>query len=121
MDEALGLGSSLDGGSTAGAIRPEDLFRYAAPGVRSFTESATATPYFSIDGGTTNLVGLNQGPAGQADFGDWVSSATPRVQDAYGTPGASVSLAAGDPELTALDVIGYNFTPRPPCRSLPAS
>ena len=116
FNEALSLGSDLDTGNTAGHIRPEDLFRYAAAGIRSYTTSSAATSYFSVDGGVTNLVGFNQtGPAGGADYGDWVSSATVRVQDAFGTPGATPVF--GSAEKTALDATGYNFavvsTPEP--------
>jgi hypothetical protein len=111
MDEALGLGSNLDTGSTSGAIRPEDLFRYSASGVRSYTTSSSATSYFSINGGVTNLINFNQ-TGGGSDYGDWASSGTPHVQDAYGTPGSAPGLGV---ELTALDAIGYNFvsTPEP--------
>ncbi len=106
IDEVLGLGSGLDLLSSGldHLSRPEDLFRYSANGVRSYTTSSTATSYFSIDGGATNLVGFNQSGGG-SDYGDWVSSSTPRVQDAYGTPGATPNLGV---ELVALDVIGYN-------------
>jgi hypothetical protein len=114
-DEALGLGSNLDTGSTTGDIRPEDLFRYSAPGVRSYTTSSSASSYFSVNGGTTNLVNFNQsGPPGGADYGDWASSSTARVQDAFGTPGATPIYGV---EATALDAIGYNYvsvpTPEP--------
>jgi hypothetical protein len=108
-DEALGTGSNLDSGSTTGNIRPEDLFRYSAPGVRSYTTSPSATSYLSVNGGVTNLVGFNQtGPPGGADYGDWAGSGTPRVQDAFGTPGASAVF--GVDERDALDATGYNFT-----------
>jgi hypothetical protein len=114
MNEALGLGSNLDTGSTSGAIRPEDLFRYSAPGTRSYSTNSGATAYFSVNGGTTNLAGFNQtGPPGGSDYGDWDSSSL-RVQNAFGTPGSSPSFGV---EQAALDAIGYNFnavtTPEP--------
>jgi len=112
-DEALGTGSNLDTGSTIGDIRPEDLFRYSATGVRSYTTSSSATSYFSVNGGVTNLINFNQvGPPGSSDYGDWASSGTPHVQDAFGTPGASP--VWGVDEQTALDAIGYNFVSASP-------
>jgi hypothetical protein len=99
IDEVLGLGSGLPGFSN---IFPEDLFRYSALGVRSYT-SATTNAYFSING-TTLLSQFNNTSNG-AEYGDWASSATPQVQDAFGTPGANPTL--GPNELIALDVIGY--------------
>ncbi len=107
-DEALGLGSNLDSGSTIGHITPQDLFRYSAPGVRSYTISSSATSYFSVDGGVTNLIGFNQaGPPGGSDYGDWATSGTPHVQDAFGTPGANPAFSIYEQD--ALDSIGYNF------------
>ena len=104
-NEVLGIGGT---GSllptTSGAVGTLDLFRYSAPGVRSFTTSGTS--YFSINGGTTNLVNFNQAGGG-SDYSDWASSATPQVQDAFGTPGVDINIGAN--ELTALDVIGYNL------------
>ena len=55
----------------------------------------------------------NQNDGG--DFGDWQSNplppgVAPKVQDAFATPGANPSLGV---ELTALDVIGYNFAATP--------
>jgi hypothetical protein len=53
---------------------------------------------------------------GGGDYGDWWSSGphTPRVQDAFGTTGATPNLGV---ELTFLDVIGWDLvtgTPPPP-------
>ena len=110
IDEVLGFGSALNnlnnGDPTpTGAIGTLDLFRYSAPGVRSFTTDVNASAYLSVDGGTTNLVNFNQTQGG--DFHDFASSpGTPRVQDAFGTPGSSPTL--GIAEFTALEDIGYN-------------
>jgi hypothetical protein len=116
MDEVLGIGgegSDLASGTT-GAVGPLDLFRYISPGVRSYSQSANIAPYFSINGGTTELVYFNQ--VSGADYGDWGNGVTPaevdgnsppQVQDAFGTPGTDVNL--GMNELTALDVVGWNL------------
>jgi hypothetical protein len=127
MDEVLGIGgegSVLGSGTSAailptGAVGPLDLFRYSAPGVRSFSQSANVSAYFSINGGHTNLVYFNQ--VYGADFGDWGNGTVPaeedgntppQVQDAFGAPGVDVNL--GFNELTALDVVGYNLTEQVP-------
>ena len=78
--------------------------------MRSLTTNSSATAYFSIDGGVTDLVNFNQ-TAG-ADYADWASSGTPQVQDAFGTPGTT-NVNVGTNELTALDVIGYNLNAVP--------
>ncbi len=104
IDEVLGLGSGI--GKSFNGPRPMDFFRYAAPGVRSFTTSSSAGAYFSIDGGVTSLVGFNQAGGG-SDYGDWLGSSTPRVQDAFGMAGVTPNLGV---EIKALDVIGYDYT-----------
>ena len=118
MDEVLGTGgggSQLEaGGSTTGPVGPLDLYRYSALGVRSYTDAAGADPYFSINGGATNLVYFNQ--TGNGDYADWGNGITanqqgnnpPLVQDAFGTPGSNPQLSSQ--ELTALDVVGWNLT-----------
>jgi hypothetical protein len=109
IDEALGLGSGLNLPSDFPRLsRPQDLFRYSSPGVRSYDTSSTVTSYLSIDGGVTSLIGFNQN--GAADYGDWASTGITHVQDAFGTPGSQPDLNV---ELTNLDVIGYTLTPEP--------
>jgi hypothetical protein len=120
LDEVLGIGgtgSNLGNGGTA--IGSLDLFRYSAPGVRSYTTNANATSYFSIDGGNTVLSFFNQ-QAG-ADYADWSSNPIPggfpvQVQDAFGTPGTNPTL--GSNELTALNVVGYSLSAVPEPSSL---
>jgi hypothetical protein len=108
MDEVLGLGSALNGlnnGTPAptGDVDSMDLFRYDQNGNRSFSTTLSSQAYFSLDG-TNQLVRFNQTDG--ADFQDWASSGTPRIQDAFGTPGATPDFNV---ELIALDVIGYHF------------
>ena len=128
LDEVLGIGGGgsqlsvtdfneytdgLPGAPAIGSVGPMDLYRYSAPGVRSFSLYYTASPYsyFSIDGGNTVLSYFNQyGDA--TDYGDWLSDPFPagygpQVQDAIATPGANPSLGVN--ELTALNVIGYTL------------
>jgi hypothetical protein len=119
IDEVLGIGGagSMLASGTTGPVGSLDLFRYSAPGVRSYTTSTTATPYFSINGGVTDLVHFNQ-YGNQSDYGDWADGVSPadgqgnspaQVQDAFGGPGVDVNL--GPNELTALDIVGWNLTP----------
>jgi hypothetical protein len=114
IDEILGLGSTLGLGSPYdNNPAPEDLFRYAAGGARSFglnsqfTEACTGATgaFFSING-TTDLAQFNNCNNG-ADYGDWQSGIgnPAKVQDGYATPGATPSLGV---ELIALNVIGYD-------------
>jgi hypothetical protein len=129
LDEILGLGSALantSGGNVAvfsDNPAAEDLFRFSAPGVRSFNAGVSCgslgSAYFSIDGGTTNLAGFNNACNG-GDFGDWDTSSV-RVQNYQAGPGQNPALGV---ELTALDVIGYTLdstTPEPPTFLLTAT
>jgi hypothetical protein len=100
IDEVLGTVSNVASGNAN--IRPIDLFRYSAPGVRSFG-ARTDPAYLSINGGVTNLAGYNNAASGNT--GDF-DGAVVRVQNAFGTPGAT-TLQLGV-EITALDVVGFN-------------
>jgi hypothetical protein len=107
IDEVMGLGSRL--GFPGNDLRPQDVFSWSSPGVRNLTSSGTR--YFSINGGSTNVVNFNQTPPG--DFGDWFSTGCPQahpyVQNAYGCPGQSSDVTATSPEGINLDVIGYDL------------
>jgi hypothetical protein len=113
INEVLGVGSALPTPPSSSPFA-EDLFRYDNSGNRSFTLSATAQAYFSIDGTTLLKQFDNQNDG--SDFGDWQSNplpsgALPAVQDAFATVGAHPVLTMGSPEVTALDVIGYTLAP----------
>ena len=110
IDEVLGLISALDGlanddPAPTGDVKVMDLFRYDENGNRSFNIASSSQAYFSLDG-QTQLVRFNQDARG--DFHDWYSPGgqTPRIQDAFATPGATPDPTV---ELVALDVIGYHY------------
>ena len=104
-------------------LRPQDLFSWSSPGVRNLTLDGSR--YFSIDSGSTDIVGFNQTPPG--DFGDWLSEPCPqphpRVQNAFACRDQHSDISATSPEGINLDVIGYDLittaqstptpTPRP--------
>ncbi len=113
IDEVLGFASALNGlnngnPTPTGPVWPDDLFRYnhatTHNGARSFNTSLSTQAFYSIDGGHTDLAQFNQSQNG--DFSDWFSTAahTPRVQDAFASPGATPNLGV---ELTRLNVLGY--------------
>ncbi len=110
INEVLGLSSALDGlangaAPPTGDVDSLDIFRYDQNNKRIFNTTLSSSAYFSLDG-TNKLVQFNQDAGG--DFHDWYSPGgqTPRVQDAYGTPGSTPNLTV---ELIGLDVIGYHF------------
>jgi hypothetical protein len=127
LDEALGIGSALTGIADNGALptnyEAEDFFRYSAPGVRDVTTAPTANVYFSYNGGTTNVAQFNQVNA-DGDRNDWIyadptssnpngwpaESPRPFIQDADGCSGVALQYgAAGSPEETVLQTLGYEL------------
>jgi hypothetical protein len=106
IDEVLGLGSYVN---RFNDLRPQDLFSWSAPGTRNLSSSGSR--YFSINSGSTNIVGFNQNSNG--DFGDWLSGTcpqtTPYAQNAFSCPGQVSDVTATSPEGINLDVIGYDL------------
>jgi hypothetical protein len=104
-------------------VRPQDLFSWSSPGARNLTTSGSR--YFSIDSGSTNIVGFNQTSPG--DLGDWLSEACPQrhpfVQNAFVCPGQFSDISATSPEGINLDVIGYDLVnaPTPTPSATPSS
>ncbi len=113
-DEVLGFGSHLGNSPPVTDLMPQDLFSWSAHGIRNY--SAHGTRYFSIDAGSTYIVGFNQMASG--DYGDWLSDTCPQshpyVQNAFGCPGQSSDVSATSPEGVNLDVIGYDLVSTPP-------
>ena len=105
IDEVIGLGSH----ASLSNLRPQDLFSWSSSGHRNITSSGTR--YFSIDGGSSDIVHFNQDPMG--DLGDWLSENCPQthpyVQNAFGCTGQSSDIGAASPEGINLDVIGYDL------------
>jgi len=118
FDEILGTSSALPNGGGAVPTDPfvADLFRYSAPGVRSFALNTSTdipctgspTAYLSVDGGNTNLNPYNNCNNG-GDYGDWNFDDGLQVQDAFGPDDAPASLNLNSPEVKLLDAVGYNF------------
>jgi hypothetical protein len=104
IDEVLGTVSDVGGTGFFARATSADHTRYASPGVFSFATGTGLSPYFSVNGGTTNLATYNQN--GTGDYGDFVIGSPARVQDWAGTPGTTPDLGV---ELRLLDVVGYNL------------
>ena len=112
IDEVLGTGSGLDLSNPITTYRPLDLWTWASPGVRNVTTSGTR--YFSINGGSTNIVTLNQDVG---DFGDFFSPPCPQpnpyVQNALACPEQFMDISPTTPEGIILDVIGFDLAATP--------
>jgi hypothetical protein len=87
----------------AGVYTPLDLFRYSAPGVRA-TSASAPSPYFSINGGASNLGYYST----TSDYADWSYSLV--RGDAYGGATSGTTLAMSPNDLIEDAVLGYNFT-----------
>jgi hypothetical protein len=125
IDEILGGGgqgsvlNAIQQGYTAyGSVSdpnyygPLDLYRYSAPGTPSFTTDGSATSYFSVNGGTTDIVGFNQQSNG--DYADF--SASGDVQSAFTGTGSDAPYTTATPEFAMMESIGYDgvtTTPEP--------
>ncbi|HEX5345269.1 MAG TPA: NF038122 family metalloprotease [Duganella sp.] len=89
---------------------PLDLFRYSAPGVADVRVGGT--PYFSVDGGTTNLAAFSTG----SDHGNgWQASHFGPGQVNLMRPfvGDGESYDASSRDLAAFDAIGWDIAPVP--------
>lgn len=125
LNEVLGIGSGLTDGTYPATPEAYDYFRYSAPGTRTF--SPTGSAYFSIDGGVTNLANFNQNPAG--DYNDWANGSCPAhiplPQNAFDCPNQVMTLMENattpDPELIALDALGYDLSNTAPLLALDTS
>jgi hypothetical protein len=135
IDEALGGGGA---GSTIGenlsgdlcphsvtcsltAIGPTDFYRYASSttscanvtSATSYVTSSSNAVCYSIDGGKTALVQMNEAGGG-SDYGDFVtpSSGPPNIQDAFYSC-CSNQYTTVSPEFTMMESIGYDAVPEP--------
>ncbi len=127
LDEVLGGGG---GGSTLNNCAhnavfcnfygPLDLYRYSRPGTGSYTQSSTATSYFSIDGGVTNIEAFNQNPNG--DYGDFLNPNLPctpagspgqLIQYWYSCTGQYEAYTTSSLEFEMMEAIGWDPIPEP--------
>jgi len=127
LDEVLGgggAGSTLN--SIAGSCGTDptgffcskygalDLYRYSSADTPSFTTSPGATAYFSVDGGTTSIVGFNQNSAGDyADFSPAGTGAGQLIQNAFNSTGQDEPYTTNSPEFLMQEAIGWDAVPEP--------
>jgi hypothetical protein len=107
MGRINGLGTTNFNGRPAYLVN--DLFRYTAPGVRSLTQTESGV-YLSIDSGNTDLKNYN--PSGNGgDLGDWANGQGPDSYNAFSSTGVANIITP--PDITQMEVIGYNAVPEP--------
>src|ERR1700722_4006275 len=108
MGRFAGLGGILVIGGVP-TYFPQDLFRFASPGVHSYSSSFTE-PYFSIDNGTSARNYFNPNPSG--DFGDWEFVAPLVIDsfDAFASLGAELNFTngGGGSDGIMMNVLGYD-------------
>jgi len=102
MGRIPGLGTTAFNGNPSFLV--DDLFRFTASGVPSFTTSATGV-YFSINNGATNLVGFNSTPGN--DLQDYAGAVPTDPYNASTGPNQAHLLSGVD--ITNMDVIGYDL------------
>jgi len=104
-------------GQAIPGVSAADLFRYSAPGTRTFVgangnQAEGSSAYFSINGGKTPIAWYNN-TNNDNDYGDW-EAACKYVQDAVGcnnSTSAGLNITNdGGAEVAALDAVGYNLT-----------
>ena len=93
-----------------------DLYRYSSDSVANTSldwTAGTAAKYFSIDGGATDIAafatGTTHGDGRQASH--WKDNLGLGVMDPTAAAGELLSITSND--ITAFDVIGYNYAPVP--------
>jgi len=130
LDEVLGGGGAGSALTYTGnsfftnKYLPLDPYRYSAPDTPSFTTSGSATSYFSIDGGVTEIVGFNQNSNGDySDFGPSVDACSAGghggpaglIQDAFNCNNEQrENYTTSSPEFTMLEAIGWDPVPEAP-------
>lgn len=119
VSELMGRTSYLDADASEGyGYMPLDLFRYRAPGVRSFSgamhdpasDGTQAAPiaYFSLDGGKTNLRSF--AATTDEDVSDWQGYNHDAFDAEGGTSDATPITTVG---LTSMAAMGYTPAPAP--------
>lgn len=84
-----------------------DLFRFDAPGVRTFVAAGDCSAYFSVNNGVSNLKNYNCVAPGAADIQDWASGDPTDSYNAFGSAGVQGGISAVD--VRVLDVIGWDL------------
>jgi hypothetical protein len=123
LNEVLGgggtgstIGENLSAYETGFVVGPTDLYRYhstssTCAGVTSTASYSTSTgevACYSINGGTSSLVRMNQAGGG-SDYGDYANTSpnVPYIQDAF-YPGTTNDYSTASPEFVMMESIGYD-------------